>query len=178
MGRWRSGYRARVQRRSSPEIRERLAARVAELAMRTGRSVAVAESLTGGMVAQALATAPRASEWFRGSLVAYSGQVKHDVLDVPEGPVVSAAAASAMAREVRRLLRADLAVSLTGAAGPAGQDGRDPGTLFLAVDGGGSDNSDHQVQRIHVPERDDPAAVCAAAAAAALELLAATLARR
>lgn len=125
-------------------------------------------------MAQALATAPRASQWFRGSLVAYSSEVKHDVLDVPGGPVVSAAAASAMARQVRRLLRADLAVSLTGVAGPEGQDGRDPGTVFLAIDAG----DDHQVQRIRLPDRDDPAAVCADATAAALELLAARLARR
>jgi nicotinamide-nucleotide amidase len=163
-----------VQPSPSAEVHDRLAARVAELALASGRSVAVAESLTGGMVAQALATAPRASTWFRGSLVAYSSEVKHDVLDVPDGPVVSAAAASAMAREVRRLLRADLALSLTGAAGPEGQDGREPGTVFLAVDGGGN----HQVQRVRLPDRKDPAAVCADATAAALELLAAALARR
>jgi nicotinamide-nucleotide amidase len=156
---------------TSEQIRERLAARVAELARAGGRSVAVAESLTGGMVAASLAAAPQASDWFRGSLVAYSSEVKHEVLHVPDGPVVSAEAASAMAREVRRLLRADIAVALTGAGGPAPQDGREPGTVFLAVDG-----QEHRVQRLRVPG-EDPSAICAGAAEAALEMLAAELSR-
>ena len=54
-----------------------------------------------------------------GSLVAYASEVKYDVLGVPHGPVVSAEAASAMARGVRRLLRADVALGVTGAGGPA-----------------------------------------------------------
>ena len=125
-----------------------LAERVGELALGQGVTVAAAESLTGGMISTALAAAGRSSEWFLGSLVAYASEVKHDVLDVPPGPVVSATAASAMARGVRRLLKADVAVAVTGAGGPGGQDGRAPGTVFIAFDGG----DDHRVLRLHLDE--------------------------
>ena len=90
------------------DARRDLAARIGELAADRGLTVAVAESLTGGMVAMALARAPDSSTWFRGSLVAYHSDVKHEVLGVPPGPVVSAEAAAAMATGVRCLLRADV----------------------------------------------------------------------
>ncbi len=77
--------------------RHDLAARIAELAAADGVRIAVAESLTGGLIACALAASPGAGQWFRGSVVAYDSDVKHDVLGVPPGPVVSATAASAMA---------------------------------------------------------------------------------
>jgi nicotinamide-nucleotide amidase len=76
--------------------------------------------------------------------VAYSSEVKHEVLGVPDGPVVSAEAAEAMARGVRRLLGADLAVAVTGAGGPDPQDGQDPGTVFVGVD----DGTDQQVYEL------------------------------
>ena len=142
-----------------------LAERIGELALGQGVTVAAAESLTGGMIATALAAAGRSSEWFLGSLVAYASEVKHDVLDVPEGPVVSATAASAMARGVRRLLKADVAVAVTGAGGPGGQDGREPGTVFLAFDGG----DEHRVIRLDLD--DEPKVVCATTSAAALRVL-------
>lgn len=147
----------------------RLAADVATLAGEGGRTVGVAESLTGGMLAQALAVSGGASAWFRGGLVAYSSQVKHDVLDVPDGPVVSAEAAEAMARGARRLLGSDVAVAVTGAGGPDPQDGREPGTVFVAVsDPAGAASEEH-----HLP--GDPGRVCAAATATALRMLAARL---
>lgn len=160
-----------MQPTTSEQVRHRLAERVAELALAAGCTVAVAESLTGGMVATALAAASRASEWFRGSLVVNSSEVEREVLGVPEGPVVSADAASALAQEVRRLLRADVAIALTGAGGPSAQEGREPGTVFLAV----AAHGDHRVQRIDLEERDDPAEIRAAATVAALELLVAEL---
>jgi len=135
---------------------------VVEVPYEVDGTVAVAESLTGSMIATALAAAERSSEWFLGSVVAYATQVKHDVLDVPEGPVVSATAASAMARGVRRLLKADVAVAVTGAGGPSGQDGREPGTVFVAFDGGG----EHRVVRLELD--DEPKVVCATTATAAL----------
>jgi nicotinamide-nucleotide amidase len=98
-----------------------------------GRTLAVAESLTGGLLASALARASGASEWFRGGIVAYSSAVKHDLLDVPSGPVVSEAAAVAMARGAGRLLAADVAVAVTGAGGPDAQDGEPPGTVWVAT---------------------------------------------
>lgn len=151
------------------DTRRKRAERVGELALARGRTIAVAESLTGGMIASALAQAQQASEWFRGSLVAYSTPVKHQLLEVPDGPVVSSDAATAMARSVRKLLRADISVAVTGAGGPAAQDGHEPGTVFLAVDGGGRE----QVLRLDLP--GEPAAVCAAATLAALDALVSTL---
>jgi nicotinamide-nucleotide amidase len=147
------------------EAQAELAERVGELALAQGLTVAAAESLTGGMISTALSAAGRSSEWFLGGLVAYSSDVKHDVLDVPEGPVVSATAASAMARGVRGLLKADVAVAVTGAGGPGGQDGREPGTVFLAFDG----RDEHRVMRLDLD--DEPKVVCATTSAAALRVL-------
>jgi nicotinamide-nucleotide amidase len=146
--------------------RTELAGRIAELLDSAHLDVAVAESLTGGMVASTLAAAPGSSAWFRGAVVAYHSDVKHELLHVPPGPVVSAQAAAAMAEGVRRLLRADVAVALTGAAGPDGQDGQPPGTVFFGL----SDGMDIQVEHRFI-DRDDPAEVCAAAVAEALGLL-------
>jgi nicotinamide-nucleotide amidase len=151
------------------DTRRKCAERVGELALARGRTIAVAESLTGGMIASALAQAQQASEWFRGSVVAYSKTVKHQLLEVPAGPVVSSDAATAMARSVRKLLLADISVAVTGAGGPSAQDGHEPGTVFLAVDGGGRE----QVLRLDLP--GEPATVCAAATLAALNALVSTL---
>jgi nicotinamide-nucleotide amidase len=165
------GYWGRVQREPASEIRDRLAAEISEHARRRGRTVAVAESLTGGMVATSLAAAEAAGEWFRGSLVAYSSEVKHTVLDVPDGPVVSAEAAEAMAAGVRRLLGADVAVAVTGSGGPSAQDGHDPGTVYMAVD----DGSATRVQRLDL--HGEPGEICADSAEHALRLLLDGLAR-
>jgi nicotinamide-nucleotide amidase len=100
---------------------------------RDGHTLAVAESLTGGMLANAFARASGSSKWFRGGIVAYSAMVKHDVLDVPRGPVVSEAAALAMASSVAHLLDADIAVAVTGVGGPDPQDGEPPGTVWAAT---------------------------------------------
>lgn len=98
-----------------------------------GRTLAVAESLTGGLLASAFARASGSSEWFRGGIVAYSSAVKYNLLDVPGGPVVSEAAAVAMARRAGRLLEADVAVAVTGVGGPDPQDGEPPGTVWVAT---------------------------------------------
>ena len=146
---------------------DQIAAEIAGLARSTGRTIAVAESLTGGRICAALAAAEAASEWFRGGLVAYSSEVKHAVLQVPEGPVVSAEAARAMGVGVRDLLGADVALAATGAGGPAPQDDQEPGTVFLAVVDG-SDAGDEPVRR-HID--GDPGQVCAATVTEALTLL-------
>lgn len=100
--------------------------------------MATAESLTGGRLAAELTSVPGASESYRGGVVAYATEVKIDVLGVPadlvaQHGVISAECARAMADGVRRRLRADLGVATTGVAGPATQDGRPPGTVFVAV---------------------------------------------
>jgi len=146
---------------------EHIAGEISGLARSTGRTVAVAESMTGGRVCAALAAAESSSEWFRGGVVAYSSEVKRTVLHVAEGPVVSAEAAHAMAVGVRDLLDADVALAVTGAGGPAPQDDQEPGTVFLAVVDG-SDSGSEPVRR-HID--GDPGQVCVTAVAEALTLL-------
>jgi nicotinamide-nucleotide amidase len=102
-----------------------------------GATLALAESLTGGLIASRLVNVAGASKWFRGAVVSYASQVKFDLLHVPEGPVVSPGAAEAMARGVRELFGADIGLSVTGVAGPEGQDGLAPGTVFVGLDLGG-----------------------------------------
>lgn len=96
-------------------------------------TLGVAESLTGGLVASRLVNVVGASAWFRGSVVSYASEVKFDVLSVPDGPVVSEEAAKAMADGARRVLGADVGLSVTGVAGPDEQDGRSAGTVFAGV---------------------------------------------
>lgn len=99
-----------------------------------GLTLGVAESLTGGMIGTRICDVPGASDVFRGSIVAYASDVKFDVLGVPEGPVVSATAASAMAAGARRVLGTDVGVAVTGVAGPDRQEGQDVGTVFVGLD--------------------------------------------
>jgi nicotinamide-nucleotide amidase len=106
---------------------------VASLLVRDGLTLAVAESLTGGLVAARLVSVPGASGWLRGAVVAYAGDVKASLLGVGDGPVVSAAAASSMAEGVAKLLGADVGLSTTGVAGPSEQEGQPVGTVFLGL---------------------------------------------
>lgn len=99
-------------------------------------SVATAESLTGGLLASTLARAGGSGGWFLGGVVAYASEVKHDLLDVPEGPVVSEGAARAMAAHVAGLLGADVGIAVTGVGGPDPQDGEPPGSVWLGVHDG------------------------------------------
>ena len=101
-------------------------------------TLALAESVTGGLVAGRLTGVPGASDVLRGAVVSYASEVKFDLLGVPVGPVVSEAAAAAMATGIRRVLGADVGLSLTGVAGPAEQDGMPVGTLCVGIDDGHS----------------------------------------
>jgi nicotinamide-nucleotide amidase len=98
-----------------------------------GLSLGLAESLTGGLVGSRLTNAVGASDWFRGSIVAYASQVKFDLLHVRDGPVVSADAAEQMAEGARKALGADVGLAVTGVAGPAEQDGQPVGTVFFGL---------------------------------------------
>jgi nicotinamide-nucleotide amidase len=128
--------------------------------------VAVAESLTGGMLSSTLAAADQSSTWFRGAVIAYASEVKHEVLAVPAGPVVSATAAEAMAGRVAELLRADVAIALTGVGGPDPQDDQPPGTVWFGIHRDGVQRS-----RLKLVDGGDPAAICARACTEALQLL-------
>ncbi len=112
---------------------QQLGSEFAALAAERGLSVACAESLTAGALASRLGAAEGSADWFRGGVVAYGREVKHGLLRVPEGPVVSETSARAMAESTAELLEADLVVAVTGAGGPEGQDGRPPGTVWFAV---------------------------------------------
>ncbi len=98
-----------------------------------GLSIGVAESLTGGLMGARLTSVPGASDVFRGGIVCYASDVKFSLLGVPEGPVVTADAARAMAEGARRVLGADVAIATTGVAGPAEQEGQAVGTVFLGL---------------------------------------------
>lgn len=98
-----------------------------------GLTLATAESLTGGLVSALICDIPGASDVFVGAVVSYATRVKHDVLDVPQGPVISETTAAAMARGVAALLGTDCAVATTGVAGPDRQEGRPAGTVCLAA---------------------------------------------
>lgn len=102
-------------------------------AQRHGITVAVAESLTGGELSATLAKAEDAGDWFAGGVVAYTSTTKFRLLGVPEGPVVTPAAARAMALGVLELTGADAAVAVTGVGGPGDEEGNPPGTVFLCA---------------------------------------------
>jgi nicotinamide-nucleotide amidase len=110
---------------------------VLDLLRDRGLTLGVAESLTGGLMGARFTSVPGASDVFRGGIVSYASDVKFSLLGVPEGPVVSAEAAEAMAAGARRALGADVALATTGVAGPAEQEGQPVGTVFLglAMDG-------------------------------------------
>jgi nicotinamide-nucleotide amidase len=106
---------------------------VLDLLRSKGWSLGLAESVTGGLVGARITGVPGSSEVFRGSIVSYATEVKQSVLGVSDGPVVTESAAIEMARGARRVLGSDVAVALTGVAGPADQDGMPPGTLCVAL---------------------------------------------
>lgn len=100
---------------------------------------AAAESCTGGLIAKRITDIPGASEVFPGGVVSYTNGVKARLLGVSEKTLaeagaVSAATAREMAEGVRRAAGADIGVSVTGLAGPSGDDRGNPvGTVFLAL---------------------------------------------
>lgn len=103
----------------------------------SGRTLACAESLTGGGVGQRLTSVPGASASFLGSAVVYTSDAKRRVLGVPDdvlaGGTVTAACAMAMADGALRVFGSDVALALTGAAGPEPHDGAAVGTIWVAL---------------------------------------------
>jgi PncC family amidohydrolase len=114
---------------------------VLELARARGLVLVTAESCTGGMVAAELTAIPGSSDVFAGGAVTYSDRLKHELLGVPEATLeqhgaVSAETARAMAEGALRRLGADLAVAVTGVAGPGGGTDEKPvGLVYLHVSG-------------------------------------------
>ncbi len=102
-----------------------------------GKTLVTAESLTGGGIGAALTAIPGSSAVYKGGVISYTNWVKHNVLGVPMDTLdkfgaVSEPTARAMAEGVRQLLRADVSVSVTGLAGPGGDEFGNPvGTVFI-----------------------------------------------
>jgi len=98
-----------------------------------GWSLGVAESLTGGLVGARIAAIPGASHTFRGSIASYATQVKRELLGVSATSVVSRQASIEMADGACKALGCDVALSLTGVAGPDEQDGQPVGTVWFGI---------------------------------------------
>jgi nicotinamide-nucleotide amidase len=106
--------------------------RLSTTARDRGLTVAVAESLTSGLLASEVGKGESADDWFSGGVVAYRMPVKVQVLGVREDvDPCSPECAISLARGVRSLLESDLAVSTTGVGGPDPEDGHPPGTVHL-----------------------------------------------
>lgn len=112
---------------------------VGRLLRERGLTLAVAESCTGGLLGYRITNVPGCSEYYRGSIVAYAPDVKERVLGVPRQTLVdhgavSEATARQMARAVRRLIDADLGISVTGIAGPGGGTPEKPvGLVYIGL---------------------------------------------
>jgi nicotinamide-nucleotide amidase len=111
---------------------------VGERLRERGQTVGVAESCTGGLLGAALTDVPGSSAYFKGGIIAYDNQVKMDQLGVPASVLestgaVSAGTAEAMAAGVRARLHADIGVSITGVAGPDGEERKPVGLTFIGV---------------------------------------------
>ncbi|MGC9530173.1 MAG: CinA family protein [Candidatus Bipolaricaulaceae bacterium] len=142
-----------------------------------GKSVAVAESCTGGLLATRITDVPGASAYFLGAIVAYSNAVKQALLAVSvevlrRHGAVSSACARAMAQGCLRALGADVALATTGVAGPAGGTARKPvGLVYVALAARGAAG---KVRRLQLAGSRQ--AIRWSASEAALELLAEWLA--
>jgi nicotinamide-nucleotide amidase len=141
---------------------------VADLLTRSSRTLAVAESCTGGLITKRITDVPGSSTYFRGGVIAYADRVKVEQLGVEEtvlaeNGAVSEAVASGMAQGVAHLLGTDLGVGITGIAGPGGGTPEKPvGTVWFAVAGQGSTRVSHEVfsgDREAVRERAGQAAL-------------------
>lgn len=119
-----------------------LAGQIVALLAERRQTVAVAESLTGGLLGAALTAIPGASAVFRGGVIAYATELKAALLGVPADLLAARGAvdpevAAAMAEGVRQRLEATAGVATTGVAGPDPADGKMPGTVHVAVAAGG-----------------------------------------
>jgi PncC family amidohydrolase len=120
-----------------------LVQKVAEKLAARGETLSLAESCTGGLLSAQLAAYAGISQVYLGSVVAYSNQVKEELLDVPAHLLKSLGAVSTpvavkMAEGARAKIRSTLAVSITGIAGPSGGSARKPvGTVCFALAGPG-----------------------------------------
>lgn len=120
---------------------ENLGLVIGRILVQAGKTLALAESCTGGSIAQVITSNAGCSAYFKGGVVAYSNEIKNKLLDVPmnliaEHGAVSQQVAEAMAAGAQKSLGADYAVATTGIAGPdGGSDEKPVGTVWIAVTG-------------------------------------------
>jgi nicotinamide-nucleotide amidase len=118
---------------------ERLEEAIGWLLRRAGKTVAIAESCTGGLICHRITNVPSSSDYFKRGIVSYSNRAKEDLLGVPFSMIerhgaVSPEVAVAMAAGVRRVAGSDLGVGVTGIAGPGGGTETKPvGLTFIAL---------------------------------------------
>ncbi len=116
-----------------------LAAHIGNLLRRQGRSLSTAESCTGGYLAHLITAVPGSSDYYKGSVIAYSNEIKESILDVQSDTLRQQGAVSEetvieMAQSVRRKFGTDYAISTSGIAGPGGGTPQKPvGTVWIAV---------------------------------------------
>lgn len=106
---------------------------IVDLCRAQGLKLAVAESLTGGLIGQRITSHAGVSDVFQGSIVSYADSVKQDVLGLGDAAAISDEGARAMAEGVARVLGAEATVAVTGVAGPAPSGGHEVGTVFMAT---------------------------------------------
>ncbi len=112
---------------------------VGRLLTQTNKTIATAESCTGGKIAHIISSIPGASKYFIGSIIAYSTQIKIDVLGlskeiITENSVVSSEVAKMMAINVQKIMKTDYAIATTGNAGPTkGDKESEVGVVFIAL---------------------------------------------
>ena len=125
--------------------------KVGELLSQRGLTLAVAESCTGGLLGHRITNVSGSSGYFEGGIISYSNEAKEAVLGVPhdiliEHGAVSRETALAMARGARRVLGTDLAVSVTGVAGPGGGTTEKPvGLVYIGLSAEGAELCDKHV---------------------------------
>ena len=124
------------------EDEETLESILLKLFVAKNKTLATAESFTGGKIAEELTSVPGASAYFKGSVVCYATQAKIEVLGVPkrlieEHSVVSEAVAMVMAENIRKLMKSDIGISTTGNAGPTkGDSEAEVGTVYIGISSG------------------------------------------
>ena len=112
---------------------------IGKILVKSNKTLSTAESFTGGLISSRISSVPGASEYFKGSVVAYDTNVKKDLLKLDEGiindfSVVSSQVANEMANNVKKLLDSDYSISTTGNAGPTkGDSKKDIGLIYISI---------------------------------------------
>ena len=119
---------------------EQLEEIIVNLLKEKGLTLATAESCTGGLIAKRVTNVPGSSQCFKGGIVAYDNEIKAKLLNIPEEVLATSGAISSetallMAQGALKLLNTDLALAITGNAGPASSEGKPVGLVYIALVG-------------------------------------------